>query len=517
MTGSLIALLIVLAVPESVSDLRSALRKHEKDPYEQFARVKAIRSLGRIGTPDSTQALEGCLEDPFAHVRDEAVSGLIQLKRVDASQRAKSLEMLGDYLNRRRDPETRRHLATALGLIGDTAALPALLKALRREKDEQTGEAIVLALVRLNDEGCVGELATKARVSKNLRAACLRGLGHFGGGGEIVLAYRDDPSDAVRAALIDAMVERGRPILPDLDPAEGLGPLAGIALADALPRHRDAALARRRAAALLRHDSWRVRAAAITGVVAMRDPTLLEDLLELLAGEGRLLHDAWMALRSLTGRSLPPDPEQWRAILPMRELPGGDGDAVGGAPETTSIAYFGLPVYSNRIAFVFDVSGSMRDDRKIELARERFADTVKALAAEQRYDLFVYRYLLDYPPRPRLERPFGKLVSGKAETAIKWLSKQEAKGGGAIYDALIAAMDDPEVDTIYLLSDGVPSYGSVARDFRVLQEVSRHNRWRRVVIHTILLGSKGTDRKFMSSLAAATGGRAVDADGRSLG
>ena len=77
-------------------------------------------------------------------------------------------------------------------------------------------------------------------------------------------------------------------------------------------------------------------------------------------------------------------------------------------------------------------------------------------------------------------------------------------------------MDDDEVDTIYLLSDGVPSYGTVARDFRVLQEVRRHNRWRRVVIHTILLGTKGTDRKFMASLAGATGGRAVDADGRSL-
>jgi len=516
-TGSLLALLIVLAAPESVSDLRAVLRKHEKDPYEQFARVRAIRSLGRLGTPESTQALESCLEDPFAHVRDEAVSGLIQLKRADAKERAKSLEMLGDYLNRRRNPETRRHLSTALGLIGDPAALPALLKALKREKDEQVGEAIVLALVRLNDESCVGELATKARVSKILRAACIRGLGNFSGGGEVVLAYRDDPSDAVRAALIDALVERGRPILPDLDSESRFGPLAGIALADALPRHRDASLARRRAAILLRHDSWRVRAAAIAGVVAMRDPTLLEDLVETLAGEGRLRHDAWVALRSLTGRNLPPDPEQWRALLPLRELPGVDADAVGAATEKTTSAYFGLPVYSNRIAFVFDVSGSMRDDRKIELARERFADTVKTLAPEQRYDLFVYRYLLDYPPRPRLERAFGKLVSGKAESTTKWLSKQEAKGGGAIYDALVAAMDDPEVDTIYLLSDGVPSYGSVARDFRVLQEVSRHNRWRRVVIHTILLGSKGTDRKFMASLAAATGGRAVDADGRSLG
>jgi HEAT repeat protein len=514
-TASLFAcLLVLLGAPDSVSDLRAVLRKHEKDPYEQFERARAIRSLGRIGTIESTQALEGCLEDPFAHIRDEAVSGLIQLKRVDASPRAKSIEMLGDYLRRRRNPETRRHLATALGLIGDRAAVPALLKALKREKDETTTQAIVTALVRLKDERCVGELATKARVSKSARAACVRGLGHFAGGGETVLAYQDDPSDAVRAALIDALVQRRRPILPDLELDDRLGPLAGMALADALPRHRDSALARRRAAFLLRHPSWRVRAAAVDGVTALRDPTLLGDLVDLLAGTGRLRHDAWVALRNLTGRAIPPDPEQWRAILPFAELPVKVDDGV--SPETTTTAYFGLPVYSERIAFVFDVSGSMRDDRKIELSRERFADTVKALEAEQRYDLFVYRYLLDYPPRPKLERAFGKLVSGKAETAIRWLDRQEAKGGGAIFDALVAAMDDEEVDTIYLLSDGVPSYGTVARDFRVLQEVRRHNRWRRVVIHTILLGTKGTDRKFMAALAGATGGRAVDADGRSL-
>jgi len=77
-------------------------------------------------------------------------------------------------------------------------------------------------------------------------------------------------------------------------------------------------------------------------------------------------------------------------------------------------------------------------------------------------------------------------------------------------------MEDPEVDTIYLLSDGVPSYGTVSRDYRVLQEVRRHNCWRRVAIHAILPVSKGTDRKFMRSLAAQNGGIAVDAAGQRL-
>jgi hypothetical protein len=253
----------------------------------------------------------------------------------------------------------------------------------------------------------------------------------------------------------------------------------------------------------------------VAGVERLRDPTLVGDLVELMAGEpGRLRHDAWAALRRLTGKDIPPDPEQWRAILPVASLAAEEIDAAD--PETTS-AYYGLPVYSRRIAFVFDVSGSMRDDGKIESAREQFAATVKRLAPEQRYDLFVHRYLLEYPPRPRLERAFGRLTAGRARKSTAWLGRQEAKGAGALYDALLAAMLDGEVDTIYLLSDGVPSFGTIKRDYRILQEIRRRNRWRRVVIHTILLGSKGTDREFMAQLAGEHGGTAVDAQGRRLG
>ncbi|MDH3590990.1 MAG: hypothetical protein OER88_03875, partial [Planctomycetota bacterium] len=143
--------------------------------------------------------------------------------------------------------------------------------------------------------------------------------------------------------------------------------------------------------------------------------------------------------------------------------------------------------------------------------------TAGALAQDQRFDAFVYRYLLDYPPKPKLERCFGKLVAGKSKTARRWLEKQPAKGGGAIYDALAAALADPEVDTIYLLSDGVPSYGTIKRSWRVRQEIERANRWRRVVIHTILLGKRGTDVEFMKRLALENGGVAVDQDGRRLG
>ncbi len=516
MFASVLILLALFPLAPDVADLAKTLKRHAKEPYEQRKRTDAIRKLGGLGTVESTRALETLLEDPFVHVRDATVSAFIALKKRPPAAREESVKLLGGFLSRRRRSETRRHLATALGLIGDRAAVPALLAVLHKEKDPLVLAAVAEALSRLHDERAVDALKKKAQDSAPARSACLRALGWFESTGAFAHAYRKDPSDDVKAAVVEVLARRNKPVLPEHEASGADGERFGIALAETLHNVRDQALRRRRAAALLGHPSWRVRAAAIAGVEKLRDPSLLADLVERLAREpGRLRGDAWNALRALTGKEIPPDPEQWRALLPMVELPDAGGKRKAKGLRATA-AYFEIPVYSQRIGFVFDVSGSMRDDGKIEKAREQFAATAAKLARDQRYDLFAYRYLLKYPPRPKLERAFGKLVPGKARAAARWLKKQPARGGGAIYDALVAAMDDPEVDTIFLLSDGVPSFGTVSRDFRVLQEVRRHNRWRRVAIHTILLGTRGTDRRFMSRLAAENGGVAVDGTGQVL-
>ena len=481
----MLAALPFLFLADPVADLQAILDRNAKLPYEQRVRARAIRDLGRIGSAASTAVLIGLLDDPFAHQRDNAVSALIGLKKQPATERKPSIALLAKAARK------SAHAVTALGLIGDPSAVPALTALLSRYPGP-----VSTALSRIGGDAAVDALR-KGTGKPKTRAACVRALGYHAGQEAFVRRFAEDAEDSVRAAVVDALARRKSPPWPRENPGE----LQGIALADALVD--DKALAKQ----LLAHSSWRVRAAAIAGVERCRKAEWLELLVERLGAErGRLRFDAWMALRRLTGKQIPPDPEQWRAI---REL----GEPADWDPkERQTTAYFGLPVPSERIAFVFDVSGSMRDDNKMERAREQFAAI--RFGKEQRFDLFAYRYLLDYPPRPKLERAFGKLVAGK--NGRPWLGKQAAKGGGAIYDALLAAMQDPEVDTIYLLSDGVPSYGTVSRDYRVLQEVRRHNRWRRVAIHTILLGSKGTDRKFMRSLAAQNGGIAVDAAGQPL-
>ena len=81
---------------------------------------------------------------------------------------------------------------------------------------------------------------------------------------------------------------------------------------------------------------------------------------------------------------------------------------------------------------------------------------------------------------------------------------------------MAAAIADDDVDTIYLLSDGRPSRGFVTHWKRVIEEIARLNRWRRVQIHTILVGTEGTDRRFMAALAELSGGHAVGGDKKPL-
>jgi len=510
--GITLAIVLLFAAPEGVDKFAQTIERNAKLPYEQGDRERAIFALGRIGSPQSTRLLIGLLDDEFEHQRDNAVSALISLKKKSAAERAPSIQLLAKALRTSRSAETRRHIATAMGLMRDPTVAAPLASALGKEKNPRAAEAMAIALGRVG--GAVAAVALRKAVEGRpvARASAIRALGFQSGEADFVRKFADDRDDAVRAAVVDALIRLGSENVPVGDP----GVLQGVALADALARLADAAVVRKLAESLLTHSSWRVRSAAIAGVEKRRDAALLDLLVVRLDQErGRLRHDAWMALRHLTGKDVPPDAEQWRALGVLR-IVGEQQPSDAPVKETKTAAYFGLPIVSERIAFVFDVSGSMRDDRKIEIAREKFAETVADLDAQQRYDLFVYRYLLDYPPRPRLERAHGKLVAGKTRKARAWLGKQPAKGGGAIYDALLAAMDDPEVDTIYLLSDGVPSYGTIKRDYRVLQEIRSSNRWRRVAIHTILLGSKGTDRKFMRNLAHENGGMAVGADGRPL-
>jgi precorrin-6B methylase 2 len=62
------------------------------------------------------------------------------------------------------------------------------------------------------------------------------------------------------------------------------------------------------------------------------------------------------------------------------------------------------------------------------------------------------------------------------------------------------------VDTIYLLSDGVPSVGKFTSEDDIIREIRRLNRGRKIVIHTIAID---TDSSLLKRLSEMTGGQYV--------
>src|SRR4029078_6860455 len=80
------------------------------------------------------------------------------------------------------------------------------------------------------------------------------------------------------------------------------------------------------------------------------------------------------------------------------------------------------------------------------------------------------------------------------------------RGSTNIFDALDAAFQLKDADTIYLLSDGEPTNSRIIDTEDILREVREINRLRQIVIHTISFGPS----PFLKTLAAQNGGQYVE-------
>jgi ribonuclease D len=102
-------------------------------------------------------------------------------------------------------------------------------------------------------------------------------------------------------------------------------------------------------------------------------------------------------------------------------------------------------------------------------------------------------------------------LSPKTLAAVERFAKKQSPGHrGDLLAAMTAALDLEEVDTIFLLTDGAPSFGEIVDQDRVRAAVRRVNRTKKRVIETIGFGSrKPAERRLVTGLARDSGGRAV--------
>jgi hypothetical protein len=242
--------------------------------------------------------------------------------------------------------------------------------------------------------------------------------------------------------------------------------------------------------------------------------------------QGRMHEEVARLLRLLTGVDMGRVQERWLrwwADQPEGWSPPTLAEALAAEAQrgpregdrTTRSTFYGLPVVSERVCFLVDVSGSMNEvmksavggtsttgektgTKRIDVAREQLGKALQGLDPGQLFNVLFFA--TDVFPWQ------DELVPCNAETqveALDFVRAQKVGGGTATYDALARALEDEAVDTIYLLSDGVPSGGTFNDIDRILEEIAILNGSRRVMIHGIAVGAAS---RLLKGLADESGG-----------
>jgi hypothetical protein len=292
-----------------------------------------------------------------------------------------------------------------------------------------------------------------------------------------------------------------------------------------------------------------VRRAAVAALVAIDDPRAVKPMIDALNGSGGLLADELdAALFTFTGKTFEGDGRIWlrwweaegaawlakaeKARFAREERKAGGGSS-----------FYGIETKSERIVFVLDRSGSMKEpagkasqkpkgpvtgggkgdeppvtgDTKIEVAKNQLMRSIDALAPAVVFNVVFYGTDVQvWKPPPQLlpARPFEK------DAAKKWFAAIGPDGStnlfGALRKALEYAASDGKgggaADTIFLLSDGAPTAarGEMKREDieRELEAFLEANRSARCIVHTIGIGPDHSV-DLMDRIARLTGGRYI--------
>jgi HEAT repeat protein len=411
-------------------------------------------------------------------------------------------------LKDKRGPE-RAAAIDAMGRAGVKSAVPALM-ALAADKDAETRYAIVRALGRLGDPAAQDAIA-------------------------MLLA---DPDLRVRTGAADAVAELK---------LKALG---------------------KNLVAMLGDDAWQVQAAVIKAIGITRPVEAILPLIELLRKSGRLREDAADALFLVTTKDFGTDADEWQRqmerLLKLDWRPPTDAEVEKAkAVRKKSAEFYGqkddlntfanIPIISNYVLFIIDVSGSMSDlvverqkfqgyddFEKLTIVKSELSKTIESLGPNTYFN--IVSFATDLKPWKTFLVPANitnkdsarawirnlRCIGGAAdqELASVGLGGNLAEGKTNTFKALMypfgvdpdqprraaataaSAVAKSKLDTVYFLSDGRPSVGKLVDTEEIRKAVREENQVHKIVLHTIAIGE--FQKEFLHALAADNGGVFVD-------
>lgn len=160
--------------------------------------------------------------------------------------------------------------------------------------------------------------------------------------------------------------------------------------------------------------------------------------------------------------------------------------------------FMGIQVRTSRVAFVIDKSGSMSGDQWEKLVYT-LEPIINGLYEPSDFNIIAF----GSSPEPFRKTMVEATSTSKLE-AINWLNGVDPSGGTNVISALETAFNDPELETIILLTDGYPN--SAPESIYAQVDEWQRKRKKSVVIHAVSYQStRGKD--FLRELAKRNGGR----------
>jgi uncharacterized protein YegL len=271
----------------------------------------------------------------------------------------------------------------------------------------------------------------------------------------------------------------------------------------------------------------------------------------------RVAEEIGNALREITGQTIEPYADAWAKWWEAhRSEWGEDGrplQPVVAAPRKEDVHYYGIKIKSDKVLFIIDTSGSMKEEKrapaptvppkgpttkepekpkeppagkfsgpKIEIAKQELKRAIKALPKEALFDIISFNHTVQ-----QWQPKMMQATDANKELAYAWVRDIPAVGSTYIDGALqmafkMAGMGAYDraypgvgVDTIFLLSDGAPTDNSypevkLMEPKEILDHVREWNSQKRVVIHCIGIDNVVQGITFMKDLARENGGTYVD-------
>lgn len=257
----------------------------------------------------------------------------------------------------------------------------------------------------------------------------------------------------------------------------------------------------------LKHGLWSTRYAALRGLVSMRDKRALPLLVEQMQfEEGRMLVEFADGLFELTGKPYRTASRSWEAwwknegagfeVISLAELEEARAsEEERRLKQITNVKFFGIRIISHRVIFIIDVSGSMNEEMRvryvgeggstrIEVAKRELTRCIDGLNASALFNIITFSNGVDSWLQDGITGSDDK----SRDDAREYVSRLGAGGATNLYDSIRMAFDDPDVDTIFILSDGEPTAGEQLDIGVIRDHVAAWNEHRKVVINTIGIG-----------------------------